>query len=41
MRRPVLDGWDGHALGAAFSAIVAMGTLTMTLVFGPLRSRTA
>jgi hypothetical protein len=41
MRGLVLDGWDAQALGEAFGAIVALGVLTMTLVFGALRSRTA
>lgn len=41
MRGLVLEGWDAQALGEAFGAIVALGVLTMALVFGALRSRTA
>jgi ABC-2 type transport system permease protein len=41
MRSLVLDGWDFRKLGEAFLAVGALGTLTMTLVFLALRSRTA
>jgi ABC-2 type transport system permease protein len=41
MRGLVLDGWNFRQLLYAFAAIAALGTFTMTLVFGALRSRTA
>lgn len=41
MRGVILDGWDFAALGKAAAAVLALGTFTMTLVLGALRSRTA
>ncbi len=41
MRDLVLDGWDLGSLAGAFASIAGLGALTMLLVLGALRYRTA